>query len=61
MATDAYLATLTPADLETEIEALGTKQPLGSFLGAGLVAHINWHTGEISCVKGLQGAKGYPF
>lgn len=26
-----------------------------------IVQHINNHLGEISCLKGMQGAKGYPF
>jgi hypothetical protein len=25
------------------------------------LANIQWHTGEIACLKGLQGKKGYPF
>ena len=59
-ATDAYLASLNPADLDVEIDGFGGKETLGHFL-AGLALHTGWHTGEISSVKGLQGAKGYPF
>lgn len=40
----------------------------GALLVAGLscwesilIANVQWHTGEVSCVKGLQGEKGYPF
>jgi len=25
------------------------------------VGHAEGHAGEVSCLKGLQGAKGYPF
>ena len=59
--TDAYLASLTPTDLDTEIEMFGQKRTLGSALGGVLLAHVNSHTGEVSCLKGLQGARGYPF
>ena len=30
-------------------------------LSALLTSHINNMAGEISCLKGLQGGKGYPF
>ena len=61
--TDAYLATLSDADLAVEHDfstiGFGT-QALGQFLSLGL-AHLGWHTGEISALKGVQGHKGYPF
>jgi DinB superfamily len=59
-ATDAYLTSLTPADLDVEIDGFLGRQTVGSYL-AGLALHVAWHTGEISSVKGLQGAQGYPF
>jgi hypothetical protein len=59
-ATDAYLASLSPADLDVEIGGFGRKQKLGDFL-ASLALHAGWHTGEISSVKGLLNTKGYPF
>jgi hypothetical protein len=59
-ATDAYLASLTPEDLDTEIDGFTGREKLGSFL-MSLALHVGWHTGEISSVKGLTGAKGYPF
>jgi hypothetical protein len=62
--TDAYLASLTSADLDEPIDMsrFGMGQQPRSTLVAGIVLqHINNHCGEISCLKGLQGAKGYPF
>ena len=34
---------------------------LGAFITMTSVIHPSNHIGEISCLKGLQGAKGYPF
>lgn len=59
-ATDGYLASLSPADLDVVIDGFQGKESLGSFL-TGVALHVGWHTGEISSVKGLQGVKGYPF
>lgn len=62
-ATDAYLAGLTDADLDGELDlsamGMGT-QPLSMMLDL-MVLDTGLHTGEISAVKGLQGLKGYPF
>ena len=62
-ATDAYLAGLHDGDLATVIDVpvagMGG-MPLGVFLSI-LLANSNNHCGEISCMKGLQGLKGYPF
>ena len=59
-ATDEYLASISDADLERQIE-LG---PAGQFSLARfltiMMGNVAWHTGEIACVKGLQGVKGYP-
>lgn len=61
--TEAYIASLTADDLDREIDltALGLgKVSLGFFISGIVLANTNWHCGEISCVKGLQGLKGYP-
>jgi hypothetical protein len=64
-ATDAYLATLTDADLDQVLQFPEgfefPPQPLGTFLGTILIGHVNNHAGEISVLKGVQGARGYPF
>ena len=62
--TDAYLGSLTDADLHGEIDlsAMGMpKMPLGQFLTGMLLGNTYAHTGEISALKGLMGNKGYPF
>jgi hypothetical protein len=62
-ASDTYLAGLTDEDLDTAIDlsavGFGT-QSLGWLLSGGLIAHLLSHWGEIVCLKGLQGCKGFP-
>jgi hypothetical protein len=63
-ATDAYLASLTDEDLARPIDAsaVGLGQiPLKQLLMGGVIGNALTHAGEISCLKGLQGGKGYPF
>ena len=63
-ATNDYLASLTDESLSRQIDlsnvGLGQK-PLSWYLNALVISHLNNMIGEISCLKGLQGAKGYPF
>lgn len=61
-ATDAYVASLTDADLEKEID-LGAwgKKTVAELLYGFIIGHTNSLAGEISAVKGVHGAKGYPF
>jgi hypothetical protein len=62
-ATDAYLATLTDEDLTRNLDlttfGLG-HMTVGTILNRMVLGHIDNMTGEISVLKGLQGAKGYP-
>ena len=61
--TDSYLASLSDEDLNQplDLSAAGLgQQTFGSFLSI-LVFNIHTHTGEIACLKGLQGLQGYPF
>lgn len=61
--TESYIASLTPEDLDREIDLTNAglgKMPLGVFISAVTLANTNWHCGEISLLKGLQGLKGYP-
>jgi DinB superfamily len=62
-ATDAYLATLTNEDLTRNLDlttfGLG-HMTVGTVLNRMVLGHIDNMTGEISVLKGLQGAKGYP-
>lgn len=60
---EAYVATLDDAALAKPLDltSIGQgMQTVGFMLGA-LISNVQWHTGEISCLKGLQGLKGYPF
>ena len=59
-ATDEYLASIGDADLTREIDmGPAGKFPLSQLLTI-MMGNVAWHTGEIACLKGLQGAKGYP-
>ncbi len=61
-ATDEYLAALTPDALTraVDLSALGFGQQTVLYVLTALLANASLHTGEISCLKGIQGAKGYP-
>jgi hypothetical protein len=62
-ASDEYLASLSPGDLERPVDlsfvGLG-ESTLGSVIHNGIVGNGFTHCGEISCLKGLQGKRGYP-
>ncbi len=62
-ATMSYLAGLKPADLDRVVDAGGDlgKMSVAGLLTMILVGNTFAHTGEISALKGLQGAKGYAF
>jgi hypothetical protein len=62
--TDAYLSSLTVADLARlfDLSALGIgQQTVATALSMLVLIHVGNMTGETSCLKGLQGTKGYPF
>jgi hypothetical protein len=61
---DEYLASLSAADLDRTMDLAGLgmgKATLGWALGRLVVAHVDQMCGEISAIKGIKGAKGYPF
>lgn len=63
-ATDQYFDELSDADLDREIDmsAFGMEPTrLGDVLTMLALGNNFAHTGEISAIKGIQGAKGYPF
>lgn len=62
-ATDAYLAGATEDDLAREIDltAFGFGIQKAEYVLNNLVFNATAHCGEIACLKGLQGAKGYGF
>jgi hypothetical protein len=62
-ATDAYLVGISDADLERELDLSSVgygAMPMGGLLNL-MSGHVMMHMGEISCLKGLMGLKGYPF
>ena len=62
-ATDAYVAALTDEDLSRVIDLSGIgmgQQTVGNLLSRFVVGHVDNLCGEISCLKGLQGGRGYP-
>jgi hypothetical protein len=60
--TDEWLATLSDEDLDKEMDVPGFgKNTLAYYVGIGALIHPANHIGEISALKGIQGAKGYPF
>ena len=59
-ATDDYVSSLTPEELERQVDFMDGKAPVALVL-ARLVVHTAGHTGEIAALKGAQGVKGLPF
>lgn len=55
-AADKYIQSLDEKDLGRRMGPWN----LAGILSQHGIAHLNNMTGEISCLKGLQGAKGYP-
>lgn len=63
-ATDDYLAGLEPDDLDQPIDLSewGMEEwSLGAFILSFGLCHVRDMMGEVSALKGVQGAKGYPF
>lgn len=61
--TDAYIASLTPADLNRTVDltAFGFGQRTeGWVLGAGVLGHVLSHWGEICALNGVHGGQGFP-
>ena len=62
-ATDECLASMTDGDLDgpVDLSALGIgEHPVSYLLINGVIGNAYSHCGEISCLKGLQGSRGYP-
>lgn len=59
-AVDDYLSTITDADLDRTVEfGPAGEQTIGWAFNIMLLNTYS-HTGEIACIKGLQGLQGYP-
>ena len=62
-ATDDYMASLDDQSLGriVDLSALGLgERSVGWLLNTGVVTNMQLHCGEISCLKGLKGSRGYP-
>ncbi len=59
-ATDAYIETLTPEELDRRVLFEGRERRIGDMLSM-LVVHNLSHAGEIAALKGVQGAAGLSF
>jgi hypothetical protein len=61
-ATDAYLNSITDADLDKEIPwHSGLTHTAGWVLADVVHAHLGEHSGEIAALKGMMGLKGLPW
>ncbi len=60
--TEEYLASMKPEDLDRQIDVpMFGQRDVGWLLNNVVLTHLASHCGEIACLKGLQGARGYPF
>ena len=61
-ATDTYVSGLSDSDLERTVEfgPMG-QQPISNVLSLIAIVHASNHIGEVSALKGVAGARGYPF
>jgi hypothetical protein len=63
-ASDEYLTTLRGKDPDhpMDLTAPGFGQStMGFMINNAVMGNAFTHCGEISCLKGMQGGKGYPF
>lgn len=58
---DTILASLTDDDLEQKKEFGGAGEQTVVWAFNILLLNSYCHTGEIACIKGMQGLQGYPF
>ena len=61
--TDTWLAGLSDADLDRQIDLTGAglgQHTLASAIALLVANHLGTETGEIAVLKGIQGARGYP-
>jgi hypothetical protein len=59
-AVDEYLATLSDGDLGNEIDMGPFGTQTLEWVFNIMILNTYSHTGEIACIKGMQGLKGYP-
>jgi len=59
-AIEAYLAGMSDAELQREVELRGRPGQIADALILA-ASHTGLHAGEIATLRGAQGAKGWPF
>ncbi len=59
--TQAFLEKLTADELDREVQGPEGAMTVADAITNALIGNNLAHTGEISALKGVQGAKGYPF
>jgi hypothetical protein len=60
-ATDAFLDSLSDADLDRPIDFFGRKESMGWVIADTVLVHIAFHSGEVASLKGVMGLKGLPW
>lgn len=60
-ATDAYLDSLSDADLDKAIDFFGRQESMGWVIADTVLVHVAFHSGEIASLKGVMGQKGLPW
>lgn len=58
-ATDAYLQSLTPEELDRPVVLYG-RDRIGADVLTRVIGHSLLHTGDIAAIRGMQGVKGLP-
>ena len=56
---DQMLTSLTDTELTRSVQTSFGESTVQFLISAAIIGHTHNHTGEISCLKGSQGAKGY--
>ncbi|MCS7002028.1 MAG: DinB family protein [Dehalococcoidia bacterium] len=59
-AANAYMDSLTEAELAREIQGFRGPTTVGAMIATALISHSFTHIGEIAAIKGFQGLKGLP-
>ncbi len=60
-ATDAFLDSISDADLDKPIDFFGRKESMGWVIADTVLVHVAFHSGEIASLKGVMGLKGLPW
>ena len=56
---DQMLASITATELSRSVETPFGASSVQFLISGAIIGHTHNHTGEISCLKGLQGVMGY--